>query len=61
MALFHIEMMSNALARRTAVTAIVPLELPQTGPDFSVHKPEKPFPTLYLLHGYQGGELDWLC
>ncbi len=59
MAVFHIDMMSNALMRHNSITAIIPVEKPDV-PDFSVPKPDKPLKTIILLHGYRGNELDWI-
>lgn len=59
MAVFHIDMLSNALMRHNSITAIIPVERPDVT-DFSVPRPETPFPTLYLLHGFRGNEMDWI-
>ena len=51
-------MYSHALHRHTDVTAIIPAEKPAfPGVPFD---PDKPFKSIYLLHGYSGSHADWL-
>ena len=58
MATFTFTMYSHALHRYTDLTAIVPAEKPAfPGVPFD---PDKPFRTIYLLHGYSGSHADWL-
>jgi putative tributyrin esterase len=59
MATFHIDFYSNALKRITPVTAVIPVEKPEI-PGFPKPEPNKPFRTVYLLHGYSGCNVDWL-
>ena len=58
MATFTFSIYSHALHRSTDVTAIIPAEKPAfPGTPFD---PDKPFKTIYLLHGYSGSHADWL-
>lgn len=59
MAVFEITFFSNALARLTQMTAIIPIERPrQYG---GTGKPAaEPFRSVYLLHGYSGTHTDWI-
>ena len=58
MAVLQMELMSKALMRTVPVTVILPADkilLP-----WQKSREEKPFPTLYLLHGVFGSSTDWL-
>ena len=58
MATFTFTMYSHAMHRHTDVTAIIPAEKPAfPGVPFD---PDKPFKSIYLLHGYSGSHADWL-
>ena len=58
MATFTFTMYSHALHRHTDVTAVIPAEKPAfPGTPF---EPNKPFRSVYLLHGYSGSHSDWL-
>jgi len=59
MAVFHIDMMSNALMRHNPITVILPVEAPDA-PLFSVKKSDEPLKTIVLLHGFRGNEMDWI-
>ncbi len=58
MAYVHFEFFSTSLMRTIPVTAILPVD----NTDFTQEKKpmQKPFKTLYLLHGIFGNCMDWL-
>lgn len=56
MALIQMSFMAQSLERYTDLTVYLPLD-PEAGIDGSA-KPA--FRTLYLLHGYQGSNMDWV-
>ncbi len=58
MATFQIEMFSTTLKRLVPLTVILPVEKPDI-PGIPKQE-EKPFKTVYLLHGYSGSNNDWL-
>lgn len=59
MAVFQIDYRSNCLKGSTHITAVIPAEKPNIPGAPTVDK-DKPFKTLYLLHGYTGYNNDWL-
>ena len=58
MAVMHIDFLSRSIGRIIPMVAIVPVERPPF-PGVE-NEPLKPFRSLYLLHGYNGGESDWI-
>lgn len=58
MAVIDVNFFSNALARQVSIKAIIPFD----GPVFPGRpaKENKPFKTIYLLHGLFGDYTDWL-
>ena len=58
MALLQVNFMSGCLMRTTTMNVILPADKM----DFSGRPlyPDKPFPTLYLLHGMLGNYTDWV-
>jgi S-formylglutathione hydrolase FrmB len=58
-AVFNFTFFSNSLHRTTEVTAIIPAEPPMF-PGMAPADPNKPFRSIYLLHGYSGSHVDWL-
>lgn len=59
MAVFDFTFYSSSLHRTTEVTAIIPAEPPMF-PGMAQFDPNKPFRSIYLLHGYSGSHGDWL-
>lgn len=59
MAVFDFSFFSTSLKRTTEVTAIIPVEEPMF-PGMAPFDPNKPFKSVYLLHGYSGSHNDWL-
>lgn len=59
MATFHIDFFASALKRSAPVTALLPIEKTDI-PGMQPVDKSKPFKTVYLLHGYSGGNNDWL-
>lgn len=59
MAVFETTLFSNSLKRITHLTAILPVEMP-IFPGFEPPKENKPFRSIYLLHGYSGSNVDWI-
>jgi S-formylglutathione hydrolase FrmB len=63
MALLNVSYYSHALTRNTDLTVILPVGMPDFIPMPRKAVPRdlsKPFPTIYLLHGYSGTNADWL-
>ena len=58
MALLEVTLFSQALMRTVPVNVILPADK-MTFPG-QPERPEKPFPTLYLLHGVFGSCIDWV-
>lgn len=59
MAFIKMDMMSQSLLRKVPVNIIIPIER-ITVPGFPAPPPvDKPFKTLYLLHGAFSGYMDW--
>ena len=58
MAVFNINYMSKALSRTVQIMVILPTDK-MVFPGMPVRE-EKPFKTLYLLHGVFGSQVDWL-
>ena len=58
MAVAQVTYYSRALNRNTTFQAILPINYPK-GSD-PAGEPTRPAAALYLLHGYTGGDLDWL-
>jgi len=56
MAWFQGSFASNSLNRMVSVNILIPADMRLGMPK----RPEKPFKTLYLLHGYTGDCTDWL-
>lgn len=56
MGLFQCSFVSYTLDRMLEVSVILPTALPGEG---RRHKPEAPYPVLYLLHGYMGNSTVW--
>lgn len=59
MAVFNFTFYSSSLGRTAEVTAIIPAEPPMF-PGMAPFDPNKPFRSIYLLHGYSGSHVDWL-
>lgn len=59
MALIQVNFMSQSLMRTVPINVILPIDK-ITFPGMPVRE-EKPFKTLYLLHGIFGNYTDWLC
>lgn len=57
MALLHFSYYSQALLRTVPVQVVLPVD--RVGENGYL-PPDRPFPTLYLLHGYTGEETDWV-
>ncbi len=59
MAVLTCDFYSKARVGMQTFTAVLPVDLP---PDGMTPRPyaQGPFPTLYLLHGYSGNQVDWL-
>lgn len=60
MALLHIDFFSRCLMRTVPVTAIIPADAARFDEEVP-SCPDKPFKTMYLLHGLYGNNTDWLC
>ena len=63
MALLNVSYYSHALSRNTDLTVILPAGMPDFIPmprKAVPRDPDRPFRTLYLLHGYSGTNADWL-
>ena len=58
MALIHVNFLSEALMRTVPVQVILPVD--KMGVPGSTVREEKPFKTLYLLHGIFGNYTDWV-
>ncbi len=58
MAILHVNMLSDVLARTVDVDIILPLD--RTSAPFGPKFEEKPLKTLYLLHGILGDHGDWI-
>lgn len=58
MAFLQVSYESKTLNGMTNFSAFIPID---TYEDSTQMKSEKPMKTLYLLHGYTGGQLDWAC
>lgn len=56
MAWLQVSFISTTLRRTVPLNVLIPAESPLGFPP----KEEKPFKTLYLLHGYMGNYTDWL-
>jgi S-formylglutathione hydrolase FrmB len=54
MALLQVNFFSNSLRKQTAFNALIPLDRAE-GPS------GRPMKALYLLHGYSGNYMDWVC
>ena len=59
MAILEMTYLSKAIQGPCSFTAVLPTEYPWS-PEPRPGYREGPWPTLYLLHGYTGGRLDWL-
>lgn len=59
MAIFTCDYYSKAKPGMNTFTAILPVDVPSAGPQPRPYG-EGPWPTLYLLHGYTGNQVDWL-
>lgn len=59
MSIVNVNFFSEALYRYVNFTAILPIDKRSVDGEKRRSK-EKPFKTLYLLHGIYGGEYDWL-
>ncbi len=55
MAILHASFISKSLFRAVDITVILPVDK-----IFEEEKEQKPFKTLYLLHGLLGNEYDWI-
>ena len=60
MAVFHVDLYSNTIGRIIPMTAIVPIERQQRPGGPKAEMPAEPFRALYLLHGYNGADTDWI-
>jgi putative tributyrin esterase len=60
MAVFEFTFFSNSLRRTTEVTAIIPAETPMMFPGMAPVDQNKPYKSIYLLHGFSGSHVDWL-
>lgn len=58
MALLQVNLFSNVLLRSVPVAVILPVD--RILSQGKIKEEEKPFKTLYLLHGAWGGYMDWL-
>lgn len=59
MAILEMSYLSRQIQGPCSFTAVLPVEAPWS-PNAQVGYREGPWPTIYLLHGYTGGRLDWL-
>ena len=60
MAVFDIDFFSSTLGRLAPLTAIVPIERPKRPGMDKAGMASEPFRALYLLHGYNGTDTDWI-
>ena len=60
MALVHVNYFSEALKRNVNYIAILPVDKRTVDGETPWTRADKPFKTLYLLHGIHGCEVDWL-
>lgn len=59
MAVFHVNFQSESLGRTVPLCVILPTDKLYFG-DMPRREEDKPFKTLYLLHGIVGNHIDWL-
>lgn len=59
MAVLHVNFMAETLGRTVPLTVILPTDKVYFG-DVPRREEDKPYKTLYLLHGVIGSEIDWL-
>ncbi|MCF0134847.1 MAG: acetylesterase [Lachnospiraceae bacterium] len=59
MAIFQVSFLSNCLGRTVPIMVVLPTDK-MTMPGMPQRDPDKPFKTLYLLHGIIGSCGDWL-
>lgn len=55
MAFLQVNFYSKSLKRLTMFNALVPLDA------WGEEQPKTPFKAIYLLHGYSGNHMDWIC
>lgn len=60
MALIKIDLFSKCLMRTVPVTAIIPVDNVRHENE-TVRPADKPYKTLFLLHGLIGNNTDWVC
>ena len=59
MALLQVNYVSQALMHQVALNVILPVD--EFASESSPYRPERKFPTLYLLHGMLGNYEDWVA
>ena len=59
MALLQVNFFSRSLKKSTSFNALIPLD--RLGVPGEKEVSEKPVKALYLLHGYSGNYMDWVC
>ena len=59
MALLQVNYVSQALMHQVALNVILPVD--EFASESSPYRPERKFPTLYLLHGLLGNYGDWVA
>ena len=59
MAIIRTTFFSEALLRYVNITAVIPVDKRSVDGE-TRREPDKPFKTLYLLHGIYGSEYDWI-
>ena len=59
MAFIQMNLMSETLVRPVPINVILPADKPVM--PGTPKRPDKPFKTLYLLHGVFGNYSDWVC